>query len=165
MSLAYQLIAREQWGDVLLQDLAMQQLGPHLSRPERAIVLGPAIALRPAAAVALGLVLHELATNAVKYGALAGNAGVVSVRWTIEDKDGHPSLNLVWDEQGGPPVKPPTRSGFGSPLIVGQIERGLRGKLGLDFRPTGLRATITAPLDRDLRIVAEDADVPAPAEA
>jgi two-component system CheB/CheR fusion protein len=165
MSMAYQLIAKEQWGDVLLQDLVMQQLGPHLSQPQRAIVLGPAIALRPAAAVALGLVLHDLATNAVKYGALGGNAGLVSVRWMIEDKDGHPSLNLVWEEQGGPPVKPPTRFGFGSPLIVGQVERALRGTLAFDFRRSGLCATITAPLDRDLRIVAEDVDAPVPAKA
>jgi two-component system CheB/CheR fusion protein len=156
MSQSYQLIAREQWGDVLLHDLVMQQLGAHLSRPDRATIEGPGVALRPAAAVALGLVLHELATNAIKYGALAGDAGAVSVRWEIQDGTEPKTLNLVWEEQGGPAVELPTRSGFGSQLMKGQVERALRGTIAFAFLRGGLRVTIGAPLDRDLRVVAEE---------
>ena len=88
---------------------------------------------------------HELATNAAKYGALSGPMGVVDVIWSTEGSDGDGRFTLRWVEQGGPAVHEPLRRGFGSRLI----ERGLAGELAgaakLDFRPTGLVCTITAP--------------------
>lgn len=99
----------------------------------------------PKAALALGIAFHELATNAVKYGALSGETGSVRIGWTIEPgRDGN-RLILRWSEENGPPVLQPTRKGFGSQVI----ERGLAFELGgttdLDFRPDGLVCTIDIP--------------------
>lgn len=155
MSQAYQLIGREEWRDVQLKDLAKKQLGPHLSRPDQGRVEGPAIAVRPAGAVALGLVLHELATNAVKYGALASADGTVSVHWSVEATGQGPAILLEWCERGGPSVAAPSRSGFGSSLLKSQVERALHGTLAVRYEREGLCATITIPADGDLRPATE----------
>ncbi len=92
------------------------------------------------------MALHELATNAIKYGALSNESGRVILHWQVSDDHGGQSLHMKWAEQGGPPVTPPSRKGFGSRLI----ERGLAAELGgsvqLAFPDGGVVCTIDAPL-------------------
>ena len=106
--------------------------------------------LAPAAAFTLGLALHELATNAAKYGALSTPAGAVRVTWRVETgRGGARHLHLRWAESGGPPVAEPMRRGFGSRLIAGSMRHELAGEVRFDFARSGLVCTITAPLPAD----------------
>jgi two-component sensor histidine kinase len=153
LSRSYQIIAEEDWGDVMLQDLVKQQLDPHLSEPERASVAGPEMIVSPAGAVALGLVLHELATNAVKYGALSDAAGKVAVSWMIMAEGADRHVRLEWRESGGPLVETMERKGFGTGLIKGQVERALKGSLALTYGAEGFAAVMTIPLDATPRMI------------
>ncbi len=155
LSQAYQLIARVEWGDVDLRELVLQQLAPHLHTPDRGEASGPTILLRPAGAVAMGLVLHELATNAMKYGALSNDSGRILVSWMVSAQETGRAVEISWQEQGGPPVKPPTRQGFGTDLIRRQVERGLRGRITTRYDPPGFSAGITLRLDVEPRIISE----------
>lgn len=119
--------------------------------PDRIRLSGPAIEVGPKAALSLSLMIHELATNAAKYGAFSVPGGRVAVEWTIEgEAEGRASpdalVRMVWTERGGPPVAAPSRKGFGSRLI----ERGLSGAVGgetrTDYAPDGVVCRITAPL-------------------
>jgi two-component sensor histidine kinase len=103
---------------------------------------GPSVDVEPRTAVALGLAMHELGTNAVKYGALSPAGGRVEVRWTV----GGGRLRLEWRESGGPQVKPPRRKGFGARMLQQGLAGELRGEVRLDFRPEGLICTVEAPL-------------------
>lgn len=102
--------------------------------------------LAPQTAVSVAMVLHELCTNAIKYGALSNQIGTVAAHWQLYAGEGEERLRLEWIERGGPPVEPPTRRGFGSRMI----ERGLAAELGarvaLEFREEGLVCVIDAPL-------------------
>lgn len=102
--------------------------------------------LAPPRAVMMSMILHEIATNAAKYGALANDTGCISIAWHLTEPD-HDGLHLTWVETGGPHVHAPTRRGFGSRLI----ERGARDQLGgsatVDFLPTGVVCTIESALD------------------
>lgn len=153
LSRSYQIIAEEDWGDVSLHDLVKQQIGPHLSDPGRASMEGPALMLSPAGAVALGLVLHELATNAVKYGALSSDSGKVAVSWAILGEGAERHVRLEWLESGGPKVEPHAHEGFGSGLIKGQMERALKGSLSVAYGAEGLAAVMTIPLDAMPRMI------------
>jgi two-component system CheB/CheR fusion protein len=145
---AYGLVARQQWGDVPLEDVVRAELEPHLLGREDGIVIeGPRTMLRGKAAVALGMVLHELATNAVKYGALSATIGRLAVTWQVENSAGQrKSLDLHWVESDGPPMVVPDRKGFGTELVEREIRHELDGQVTLDFAPDGLRAAITIPL-------------------
>jgi len=94
------------------------------------------------AAQPLSMTLHELATNAAKYGALSCAEGCVTVQW--QNQDG--ALRLTWEESGGPPVAPPSRKGFGSKLLERLLVRDLNGTIKLDYARSGLRCDITARL-------------------
>nr|WP_255575376.1 sensor histidine kinase [Caldovatus aquaticus] len=110
---------------------------------------GPPVALSAREAVALGMLVHELATNAAKYGALSVPEGRVEVRWTLrEDPGGARRLDLVWAEAGGPPVTPPTRRGFGTQLIERAIARDLGATVATEYAPEGLRFRLSLPLAR-----------------
>lgn len=123
-----------------LQGIIATATGQHEEGSGRILVHGPAVQIDSAAALNLALTFHELATNAVKYGALREPDGKVDVSWKIDGT----SLNLRWVESGGPVVTPPERKGFGSKLI----ERGLvaGGRAHVDFHPSGLVYTLSAPL-------------------
>jgi two-component system CheB/CheR fusion protein len=153
LSRSYQIIAQEDWGDMMLEDLVKQQLDPYLSEPERASVTGPAMIVSAAGAVALGLVLHELATNAVKYGALSNASGKVAVSWMIMGEGAGRHMRLEWRESGGPLVETMERKGFGTGLIKGQVERALKGSLALTYGAEGLAAAMTIPLDTMPRMI------------
>lgn len=109
-------------------------------------VQGPALDVGPKAALALTLMVHELATNAAKYGALSIETGRVAVEWGIDTDGLEPSLRFSWRESGGPPVDPPTRTGFGTRLIERAFAGTIAGGVCLDFRRSGLRCDLTAPL-------------------
>jgi two-component sensor histidine kinase len=111
-----------------------------------AVAAGPAVAVAAAKVQALALVLHELATNAVKHGALSVPEGRVRVSWEVEEADGVRRLRLRWREQGGPQVAPQAARGFGSTLIEHTAARELGGPAELTFAPEGLQAVITVLL-------------------
>ncbi|MDP3409926.1 HWE histidine kinase domain-containing protein [Bosea sp. (in: a-proteobacteria)] len=113
--------------------------------PSRFVIRGPEVVLGPRAALALTLVLHELATNAVKYGSLSNQTGRVALSWRIDEIDGMPQFRLRWQESGGPPVTPPSRRGFGSRLIERTMPAS-QGRADSAFLPTGLVFTLDAQL-------------------
>jgi two-component sensor histidine kinase len=102
------------------------------------------------------MAVHELATNALKYGALAGDAGTVRISWGLTGRGGEERLTLNWEESGGPPVRPPTRKGFGQKVVVDMSRRQLGAEVGLEYRETGLRWSVDAPVATTL----ERADPP-----
>lgn len=105
-------------------------------------VRGPDLMLSSAWTVALQMALHELCTNASKYGALSKSDGTVTITWSVESS----LFELVWEESGGPTVRPPSKTGFGSKVIQQALEQSLAGKVELEFPPSGLVCRITAPL-------------------
>ena len=107
---------------------------------------GPPIRLAPDTASAMGMAIHELATNAVKYGALSNDAGTLDIVWDIAPRPGGEAwFSLIWNESGGPAVEPPTRRGFGVRAIERMLAQTINGTVQLDFRPEGLRCSIEAP--------------------
>ena len=147
LSQAHDLLTSENWDSTSLGPVVAMALRPYrIDREDRFEIAGPEIRLAPKTALTMAMGLHELATNAVKYGALSNPTGMVSIRWEVDDGDAGPRLRLEWAERGGPPVAPPGRKGFGSRLI----ERGLAAELGgnveIDFRPEGIVCSVQAPL-------------------
>jgi PAS domain S-box-containing protein len=141
---AHTLLATTKWTASTLHDLIVQQLAPYAKdRADALIVAGPRLLVNPKQALTLSLVMHELAANAAKYGALSAPTGRVEIRWQIEPDR---SLRLTWDERGGPQVASPTRRGFGSQLIEFNIAHEFGGEARLDFRPAGLECVLTIPL-------------------
>jgi two-component sensor histidine kinase len=124
-----------------------QQLMPFMEiQSSRVELTGPDIVVTAEAAQAIGLAIHELATNAIKYGALSVPAGKVKISWSFDsDSLASRKLLLKWVERGGPPVVPPSRNGFGQ-LVIGEIiERSLNGKVVLEFVTPGLEWSISMP--------------------
>jgi PAS domain S-box-containing protein len=112
----------------------------------RVRLAGPEYDLPSALAVPIGMAIHELATNAAKYGGLSILGGGVAVSWTVDGESEARRLNLDWIEHDGPPVRPPSRLGFGSRLLEYVLPRQLGAEVTLDYRPEGLRAHIALPL-------------------
>src|SRR3954447_13126597 len=118
---------------------------------EKIAVIGPAVALPPNAAQALGLALHELATNALKYGALAQPAGKLEVTWDVKDTKPTTEVALLWRESGvSMPAAPPKRSGYGRELIERALPYQLGAKTQLEFEPDGVRCAIVVPIPTEL---------------
>jgi HWE histidine kinase len=135
------LFVQSRWTGAELQNLVMQELLPYFQNEEsRARAEGPNLLLEPSAAQSVAVTLHELATNAAKYGALSGPNGHVHVAWS-RGADGR--LVLRWTETGGPPVKPPTRRGFGTRLMERMIRGQLNGDVCFDWRAEGLACEIS----------------------
>lgn len=132
---------------VALDTLVTDELLAHAaSEGGRLSVGGPDVLLQPAAAGALALAIHELATNAVKFGALSGPAGRVAVSWTVgPGAGGQPTLTLRWDESGVDAVPRPARRGFGSEVIERALKHQFGGEGTLDFAAGGLRCTLSLP--------------------
>ncbi|MBT9469986.1 MAG: CHASE domain-containing protein [Pseudomonadota bacterium] len=143
LSQAHNLLTRDNWRGASLAELARSELAPYGgAEGERVSITGEEVWLAPNTAVALGMAFHELATNAVKYGALCGPDGRVEVGWKVTPAGQDRQLRIVWREEGGPPVKSPTRRGFGSRVIVGGLAHQLDGVVDLSFPPTGAVCTI-----------------------
>jgi|GEM_PF-1117513 len=146
MAHAHGLLSRSRWAGASLAELAGRVLEPYAGAT--VAVAGPDVTVKPRAAQALSMALHELATNAVKYGALSAAAGRVDVHWQREGGGGDAPLVLTWRETGGPqPVRMPERRGFGSQLIERSLRYELRGEAELSFGPDGLVCRIVVPAD------------------
>jgi two-component sensor histidine kinase/CHASE3 domain sensor protein len=148
-------LVQEDWQGAWLRELVLGQLGHYFDADSSTIVLdGPRMRVQPEAAQHIGLALHELATNAVKYGALSAPTGHVRIAWDVEqDAHGDPVCRMSWEESGGPPVQPPTRRGFGHVVIERTVARALGGSVTLDFAPEGLRWTLIFPAQLVSRMV------------
>ena len=132
---AHSLLAASRWNAVALRSLVQEELEPYAMEGCGATCGGPELNLKPAAAQSLGLVIHELATNAAKYGAFSVPQGQVVVEWRLDDD----RLCVEWRESGGPPVTQPSSSGFGSALIHITIDRQLKGHVDFGWTPEGLQ--------------------------
>jgi two-component sensor histidine kinase/PAS domain-containing protein len=143
----HDLLTTTQWQGALLEDVLRSELDPYQDIMRQRIRLkGPRINLQPSAVLALGLAIHEMATNAVKYGSLSVPDGKVHVMWAVTSGSAPPSLLVEWVESGGPPVKKPERQGFGMKLIQRGLAQQLGGEIKLDFAPAGIRCVITFPI-------------------
>ncbi|WP_082528555.1 HWE histidine kinase domain-containing protein [Methylobacterium sp. Leaf466] len=169
----HDVLTRENWDGAELRAVVADAIAPlHAGDGQRArfVVDGPTLRLPPRLALSIAMALHELGTNAVKYGALSNEQGTVSITWTV---DRHPEtrLNLRWAESGGPPVAPPTRTGFGSRLIERSLARELAGDVQLTFAQGGVVCSIVVPIppptamDRRMRGLPLPTETPLPLSA
>jgi two-component sensor histidine kinase len=146
LSEAHNLLVRENWASADLGTIVEGIARPYQGGTSRFRVEGPPVRLNPHQAVSMSLALHELTTNAIKYGALSTPEGQVTVNWNLAyGADGHRSMTLLWEESGGPPVIKPRRRGFGTRLIDRTFAQS-GGRATLDFDPKGLCCTVTLPL-------------------
>jgi len=141
MARAYGLLSRTNWKEASVAELVRQET--EAFGVERFRASGPAVSLKPQQGLSVGMVIHELATNAAKYGALGSPGGTVDIRWKVEDG----SFELLWEEKGGPPVKKPDEEGFGLSLVKGEIGYRLSGDVETSFDPGGLRVKMSFMLD------------------
>jgi two-component sensor histidine kinase len=143
---AQNLLTQTTLAGARMADVVADVFRPH-GREDQVAMSGPDVDLAPRCALALSLALHELTTNAIKYGALSAEAGRVAVAWTLTPGPDKTVFVLSWTESGGPPVEPPTRTGFGT----GMIQRALSGYVGgattLNYDPTGVVFTLTTTLE------------------
>lgn len=150
LSRSHDLLSRENWEGVGLTELvneALEPFGVTEGRAERIVITGQDIRLPPNESLALGIGMHELATNAAKYGALSNKAGSIVIAWTLEGD----RLILRWQEKDGPPVSPPSRRGFGSRVIERGLAHELKGFVHLDYRADGVICTMDFPKPRAAR--------------
>ncbi len=141
---AHDLLTRGNWEGAELDAVVTQALEPFSSAKEdRLSAAGPRVRVSAQVALALAMALQELATNAVKYGALSNDAGRVRVTWTLSGDSGSGRrLSIRWEETGGPPVQAPSRRGFGSRLLERALAQDLDGRVSIDFIATGLVCTV-----------------------
>ncbi len=150
LTVAYTLLSRDAWAPVPVREVLMEQLRPFLAGEQSNVGLnGPLVLLRPRVALALGMAIHELTTNAVKYGALSVVTGRVGIEWTVEVKNDAKQLVLTWTERGGPTVQKPEQLGFGMTLIERAFAHDVRGRADVEFARSGVVATLSAPLQVD----------------
>ena len=145
---AHDVLTRESWEGAELKTVvadAIRPLEAAEGQDSRFAVSGPRLRLAPRLALSIAMALHELGTNAVKYGALSRESGRVTITWTVQRRP-ELCLSLRWSESGGPSVTPPTRRGFGSRLIERSLARELAGKVELLYEPDGVVCTIEAPV-------------------
>ena len=148
LSNTHNLVTRAGWRPVALKALVEMELAPFQidKHQPRWSMAGEDILLEPGTALALGLALHELSTNAAKYGALSAPSGRIEVTWRIANASDGRRLHLTWNEAGGPRVIPPKRKGFGTRLIEDGLTHELEGIVHIDYDPAGVRCTIAIPL-------------------
>ena len=139
---AHKLISERSWDDVDLHSFVTSPLSAlGLDRPQ-VIVEGPPLSVRPKTGVSIAMAVHELATNAMKYGSLSVPGGRVEVRWELDPEE----LTLIWRESGGPEVRPPGNKGFGSRMIERGLASELNGSVKIEYDPRGVLCTVRAPI-------------------
>jgi PAS domain S-box-containing protein len=148
LSRAHNLLSQSRWLGVWLHGLIEDELEPYRAAGKISLN-GPEIALRSAAAQSLALAIHELSTNAAKYGALSSLDGRLSVQWALADGN----LAIDWQEMDGPAVVEPEKRGFGTNILLGSVEKQLNGKVQMDWHSSGLACRIAIPADTNLEIV------------
>jgi PAS domain S-box-containing protein len=142
LSRAHTVLSQSRWQGADLRRLVDEELAPYrVGNIDKIKTVGPNVLLQAAAAQTLGLTLHELATNAAKYGALSSISGSLQVSWMLNDG----KLIFDWRESGGPATKPPSGKGFGTKIILASIENQLRGHIDFDWRPEGLHCVFSVP--------------------
>ncbi|MGZ8387368.1 MAG: HWE histidine kinase domain-containing protein [Rhodoplanes sp.] len=158
------LLVRREWEGVDLEDLIRDQLEPFLDHADARLELsGPSLVLKPNGAQDLGLVLHELATNASKYGALSTPNGRILVDWSVMIGPNAAAIfQMSWKEQGGPPVETPTRIGFGATVIREMMTKTHKGKVSSDFVPEGFMWRLEMEAQRIVRAFPRPGEAPAP---
>ena len=149
LSRSHNLLTRQNWRSAGLLDVvhdALEPFGVADGPTKRLVIAGENIHLPPKSALALGIAFNELATNAVKYGALSNDKGSIRIDWTIEPTPKGRRVILYWREKDGPRVTPPLRKGFGSRVIERGLTKELEGTVQLDYRPDGLICTMDIPV-------------------
>ena len=139
----HNVLTDQNWSAASLRQIVDGSVIPYRSNPGQLTVTGPDLKVSPKTAVVMALAFHELAINALKYGALSTPTGHVNVAWTIKPED---RLHIEWRESGGPPVRPPERRGFGARIIEAALPGELAGTVSVNYRAEGLRCAIDAPL-------------------
>jgi PAS domain S-box-containing protein len=149
LSQAHDQLTRQRWQSADFRDIVKGATAPHLSRPDEQIAIeGETVTVSPRTALTMALVLHEMTTNAAKYGALSAPKGRIEIGWRVEPRPPKsPLLHIEWRERNGPPVEAPAKPGFGSRFIQGSVTAELRGSVRMNFNPDGLHCTIDVPLD------------------
>lgn len=148
LSRSHDLLTRENWSGAALVDVINDALAPFLEVPgrlSRFVIKGPNIRLPPKATLALSIAFNELATNAMKYGALSNDNGSILIEWMIEPRPEGNWLVLRWQERDGPPVTPPSQKGFGSRVLESGVGSELEGSVQLDYGRDGVVCTISIP--------------------
>jgi two-component sensor histidine kinase len=135
MGKAVDLLLENAWQSARIDEIVSRGLTHRARFADRFSMEGPALQVGPGAAMSLSLALHELESNAIKYGALSSASGRVTIAWSVDGPDG---FRFEWREQGGPPVTPPSRQGFGSKLIGTAVARRVGGHAELAYPPEGL---------------------------
>nr|WP_244622674.1 sensor histidine kinase [Microvirga brassicacearum] len=144
---AHDVLTQEKWEGADLREIIAQAVAPFRApENDRLHVRGPETRLSPRMALDLAMMLHELATNAVKYGALSNLTGEIDLTWRVDHECTQPHLNLRWAEKGGPRVEPPSRRSFGTRLIERILAQDLDGEARIAFVPTGVVCTIGVPM-------------------
>ncbi|SHG68423.1 sensor histidine kinase [Bradyrhizobium erythrophlei] len=145
---AHNLLSQDKWQGSELHDVVNRVLQPYLlNNPERVRMFGPQVPLSPRLAVVLSMIVHEIATNAAKYGALSNDTGTVALDWEIIADNAGPKLRMIWAEAGGPHVTAPVQRGFGSRLIERSARDQLGGEATVDFLPRGVVYTVACSLE------------------
>jgi PAS domain S-box-containing protein len=143
---SHDILVQEDWHGASLVELVRSQLGHYLDQSGSQIsIKGPSLQLKPEGAQALGLALHELATNASKYGALSVPAGRVNVEWKRKPTSQGGGLEILWQETGGPEVETPKARGFGSLVIERNLARSMDAEVSLEFNPGGVTCRVQVP--------------------
>ena len=147
------LLVQSHWQGVDTGELVRSQLSHFADLIGQRILLnGPPAQLKASAAQTLGMAIHELATNASKYGALSSATGTIQVSWGIEERDQQSRFKMQWVETSGNPIKEPERRGFGHSILVDMAEYSLEATVTLSYPPTGLVWQLSAPMSEVLAI-------------
>ena len=142
LSRVHTVLSQSRWEGADLAGLVAEEFAPYRTGEQDQVqASGPGIVLQPAAAQTLALVLHELVTNAAKYGALSSQSGKVRLAWTSDGR----SIEFTWTETGGPETSKPATLGFGTRIVLASIERQLGGRVTFDWLPQGLKCTFSMP--------------------
>jgi PAS domain S-box-containing protein len=136
------LLVQQEWRGVSMKELVHSQLGHYGDTSDRVEIIGLNVLLTPLSAQYLGMALHELSTNAVKYGALSGPEGRIRIEWQLRGASDKRHFQMTWTERGGPPARPPQHKGFGHLVIERMVAEALQGKVKLEFAPAGLSWTL-----------------------
>ncbi len=159
LAVSHDLLVNSNWQAVEIGELARSQLAHFVDLFSKRIHFnGPSSGLTPGAAQAIGLALHELVTNASKYGALSTPEGTVTIDWTVDRNRTPPRFTMRWKESGGPPVKEPDRRGFGHSVLVNMAAYMLEAEVHLEYPPDGVLWKLEAPV----RLILHDAEAAAP---
>lgn len=145
---AHDILTGRTWVSAPIQSVVESALTPHMSGPDRFVIDGVNLQLNPKQALSMALAIHELATNAAKYGAMSQPNGQVNISWTIEPgAEGEETFVFTWAESGGPKVDEPERTGFGSRLITRVLAADFDAKVSIDYAPGGVVCTLISPAE------------------